>query len=329
MDTTHTRLVEDSNCQPCPDADGDGYQAASCGGTDCNDSDDDIHPNGEENCSDGVDNDCNGLTDGDDTCACGGYEGAQWIAGGEMDCSLCRDGVDNDCDGDIDNGDSGCPWECTQSPVVVDVAGNGFALTNAVNGVNFDLDNDGTRERLSWTAPQADDAWLALDRDGNGTITNGSELFGNFTPQPNPPAGVARNGFNALAVYDLAAQGGNGDGKIDKQDAIFVSLRLWQDANHNGFSEANELRTLNQLDLKSIDLDYKESRRRDQHGNWFRYRAKVRDTRDAKVGRWAWDVFLVSEEGAVTQSTVRAESFVQFSGTSLTTRKDYVFEWGR
>lgn len=183
-----------------------------------------------------------------------------------------------------------CENCCLGSPIIIDVQGNGYNLTSVERGVDFDLDIDGVPEHLAWTSANSDDAFLVLDRNGNGRIDNGGELFGNYSAQPpseNP------NGFIALAEFDKQANGGNLDGVISSQDVIFSRLRLWKDVNHNGISEPSELQTLTASQFRALDLDYLESRRSDEHGNEFKYRAKIFDARSGRPGRWAWDVFLV------------------------------------
>ena len=182
-----------------------------------------------------------------------------------------------------------CPDGFETSPIVIDVDHSGFSLTNAAGGVSFDIFGDGVPLQVAWIDSESTNAFLALDRNGNGTIDNGQELFGNLTAQP---PSQSPNGFLALAEFDKAKNGGNGDGRIDQRDAVFLALRLWRDANHNGRSEPNELRSLAGL-LRGIDLSYKESKQTDEYGNQFRYRAKVYDVRGVHGGRWAWDVFLM------------------------------------
>jgi len=181
-----------------------------------------------------------------------------------------------------------CDCEC--SPIILDLEGHGFHLTSVPNGVLFDLRGDGVKKQMAWTAGGSGDAFLALDRNHNGVIDDGTELFGNFTPQPDSSH---RNGFLALAEFDKPEHGGNGDGVIDSRDKVWESLLLWIDENHNGISEPNELHSLASMGIESIDLRYVEDRRHDAFGNAFKYRAKIHTAKGDDAGSWAYDVFLL------------------------------------
>lgn len=179
-------------------------------------------------------------------------------------------------------GSDGC------SPIIVDTTGDGFFLTDAAHGVLFDIKGNGTPIQIAWTA-NSNNAFLVLDRNGNGVINSGAELFGNFTPQP---TSAHPNGFLALAQYDS-----NGDGVIDAKDPIYSQLRLWVDANHDGISQPGELHTLPEMGVFSISLDYSLSMRTDEFGNVFRYKAKINQglNGESDVGKKAYDVFVVRQ----------------------------------
>jgi hypothetical protein len=152
-------------------------------------------------------------------------------------------------------------------PVVVDLGKNNWDFTSAAEGVLFDIDGTGTAKFIAWTAASSDDGFLVLDRNQNGTIDSGRELFGDATAQA---PSETRNGFLALAAFD-----DNQDGIISSIDGVFAALRIWVDRNHNGASEADELTSLADNKIVAIDLDYKESRRQDRNGNELRYRTRV------------------------------------------------------
>lgn len=193
--------------------------------------------------------------------------------------------------GDPGSDSGGSEYAPTCSPIILDVGEEGFHLTSAQDGVSFDITGTGHSVQLAWTDPHFRNAFLALPGP-DGLVHNGKELFGNFTPQPpsNHP-----NGFLALAEYDKPENGGNGDGIIDEHDTVYSRLRLWIDENHDGLCQPNELHTLSDLGVSSISLMYHPSRKEDQYGNIFRYRARVNPIPpddQAEVGKTAYDVFL-------------------------------------
>jgi len=155
-------------------------------------------------------------------------------------------------------------WTGCTSPIVIDLNDGSYPLSGKTDPVAFDLDADGLPELATWTAPGSAVAFLALDRNGNGVIDSGNELFGNHTPGPG--ASTAANGFEALAVLDT-----NHDGRIDASDTAWVMLLLWTDRNHDGHSSLSELQPLASSPVTAILLDYRLVGRRDEYGNFFRY----------------------------------------------------------
>jgi hypothetical protein len=195
------------------------------------------------------------------------------------------------CDAQPTNCPAGQQWSdvtcrCSNqtSPIIIDISGRGFDLTSAANGVKFDISGTGNVVQMGWTAPGPDNAFLALPAV-DGLVHNGTQLFGNFTPQP---ASDTPNGFAALAVYDS-----NHDGVIDARDAVFTSLRLWIDANHDGISQPEELHTLLSLGVNSISLKYQADQKTDQYGNVFHYHSQVNPGGATSTGRIAYDVFFI------------------------------------
>jgi hypothetical protein len=183
-----------------------------------------------------------------------------------------------------------CVYEQSNpSPIIIDTDGKGFHLTSPANGVVFDFYGNGKPIQIAWTAEGSTNGWLALDRNGDGKIDSGLDLFGNITAQP-PSSGP--NGFLALAVFDLPENGGNGDGVIDIDDAVWPKLLVWIDTNHDGVSEPEELHHLDDIGVHSISLAYVKTPFKDEYGNQFRYKGKLDPDRGDDVGRIIYDVFL-------------------------------------
>jgi len=131
------------------------------------------------------------------------------------------------------------------TPLALDLNGDGIHSISSASGVVFDVNADGQSEQVGWLS--AGDAWLALDRNGNGLIDDGSELFGCGTRMPDGSKAV--DGFAALRMLD-----NNQDGAIDAGDSSFDKLLIWVDSNLNAKTDPGEIRTLSQADIKVLSL---------------------------------------------------------------------------
>lgn len=203
--------------------------------------------------------------------SCGRYQARVTVTGdcGAPACSgeggLCGSCAESCC-GDLLCSGGTCTSAVT--PIMIDLESNDpdYDLTSPVDGVPFDLDADGILEQVSWTEPGSRVGLLALDRNKNGIIDDGTELFGNVTRLSNGER--ASNGFEALQDLD---GGPNSDGRITEADPVFSHLVLWIDRNHDGYSQRNELLTLRQAGIVEISTAYRESKRVDRNGNEYRF----------------------------------------------------------
>ncbi len=131
--------------------------------------------------------------------------------------------------------------------------------------VSFDIDGDGFQERTYWSSRYGEDAFLWLDLNRNRQVDSGRELFGDATVGPDQS--LAKHGFEALAIYDRTAFGGNDNGVIDPADAIWPRLRLWIDRDHDGRSSLGEILSLRSAGIVRFELDYEKRDEVDGNGN--------------------------------------------------------------
>ncbi|MDU4982535.1 MAG: hypothetical protein E6258_08080, partial [Campylobacter ureolyticus] len=170
---------------------------------------------------------------------------------------------------DDDKDDSNDP-ENENSPIIIDLNKNGITSTKLNNTIYFDHDNNNFKEATSWI--DKGDAFLALDKNSNGLIDNGNELFGNHTISNTRfkyTNNKATNGYEALKAYDL-----NGDNIIDSKDEIYDKLLLWKDSNQNAITDKGELIKLKDSGIVSIDLNYKNTNT-DEKGNTIKQSSTV------------------------------------------------------
>jgi hypothetical protein len=133
------------------------------------------------------------------------------------------------------------------SPLILDLNGDGVQTVDISQGTTFDLHATGAAQATGWV--DAHDGLLVIDLNSDGKINSGAELFGNSTLLADGKN--ATNGWTALAQHDS-----NVDGKMDAQDAVFDALMVWQDANSNGVTDAGELLSLKEVGVASINLSH-------------------------------------------------------------------------
>jgi hypothetical protein len=228
-------------------------------------------------------------------CPCGistssiGYDPNTGLCSGTCSCACGGGGSGGGEEG------GGDPYEAP-SPIVVHLEAGRPKFSDAEHGVLWDFEGQGRAVRAGWPLDPASTGWLALDRNGNGRIDNGTELFGNHTPLLS--GATASHGYQALAEYDL-----NHDGWIDRADPIYDQLVFWRDLNRDGRSSPAEMTGLKAVGIRRISVEAKQTDQLDRWGNQFRYRAPIVVGDEPEV-RFSWDVFVVTAPSGVIYTTV-------------------------
>ena len=170
------------------------------------------------------------------------------------------------------------------TPLILDLARNGFRLGPAGLAVEFDINADGEPPKMQWVAEGTDDGFLFLDQNANGAVDSGAELFGSGTTMLGSGQKAA-HGYAALSQYDGTDLGGNGDGQITSSDEIWSELKLWIDKNADAESQP-------EFGITTLELNFKNSRKTDAAGNLVPYWSWVtlKDVRGPKKLKMA-DVF--------------------------------------
>jgi hypothetical protein len=177
------------------------------------------------------------------------------------------------------------------TPLLIDMNNDGFQLSAAGIGVEFDISSTGTPSNTQWVAEGTDDAFLVRDLNNNGKIDGGAELFGSGT-RLEVTGGLAVDGYIALMQYDGYLElGGNRDRSITPKDKVWNELLLWNDSNADGLTDPGELSTPLERGIKAIELRMKYMPKRyvlDAAGNALPVRSRVLTNHGV---RWMTDVF--------------------------------------
>ncbi|KAA1193803.1 hypothetical protein [Photorhabdus heterorhabditis] len=146
-----------------------------------------------------------------------------------------------------------------RTPIVIDLNGDGVKTIAIDSGIKFDFEGNGDKTKTGWI--NENDGFLVLDRNNDGIINNGSELFGEETILSSGKK--AKNGFEALLDLDS-----NKDGILDANDLLWSSLKIWQDKNRDAYTDQGELKSMEEVGIESINLNYKEMEYFDSEGNY-------------------------------------------------------------